>query len=66
MSGRELMDFTKALAGITLESLTEILKATGHEDAKGFVGGLLHRAAEQATDDAISAQVFEDPPPFNR
>ncbi|MFF3891804.1 hypothetical protein ACFYY3_01090 [Streptomyces sp. NPDC001812] len=66
LSRRDLMEFTKALAGVTLESLTEILRASGHADPEGFIRNLLERASEQAVDAAIAAQVFEDPPPFER
>lgn len=63
---RELLSFTEALAGITIETLTAILQATQHEDPEGWLRNLLERASGQAVDQAINAQVFDEPPPFNR
>ncbi|MGC2997419.1 hypothetical protein ACPF8X_03180 [Streptomyces sp. G35A] len=66
LSRRELLAFTQALTDITLGSLTEILRATGHEDPEGWLRDLLGRASESAVDRAVAARVFEDPPPFER
>lgn len=63
MPRRELLAFVEALSEIALDSVTELLRATGHEDPEGFVGDLLERASSAAVDRAIAAQVFEDPPP---
>ncbi|MEV7125877.1 hypothetical protein [Streptomyces sp. NPDC093260] len=60
---RELLTFTEAMAGITIETLTEILRATGYEDPEGWLSNLLERSSEAAVDRVIAAQVFEDPPP---
>lgn len=47
---RELLEFATSLAGITLESLSELLAATGHADPEGFVRDLLERASKEAVD----------------
>lgn len=62
---RELLAFTEALAGITIDTLTAILQANEHEDPAGWLRNLLDRASGEAVDQVINAQVFDELPPFN-
>lgn len=63
LSRRDLVALSKAMADVTVSALTEILSATGHEDPDGWVAGFLDRVSGEAVDQAVNAQVFEDPPP---
>ncbi|MFJ7242348.1 hypothetical protein ACIQWB_35215 [Streptomyces olivaceus] len=66
MPRRELLALLEATTGIALESVTGVLRASGHADPEGFVRGILERASSEAVDGVLAAQAFEDPPPFTR
>lgn len=64
LSRDELPGVVQGLADVALSSMDGALRASGHEDPDGWVRGFLERVSGKAVDDAVNAQVFEDPPPF--
>lgn len=66
LSREELRGVVQGLADVALSSLTEALRASGHPDPEGWVRDFLERMSGAAVDDAVRAQVGDEPPLFHR